>query len=270
VIGIFSLIKNERLWVYPWLKAWLPLVDAISLFDGNSTDGTLELIKHVQANHPMGHKIILRADADPKDFAEDYTRLFNECMWALPTDWAAFIHPDMIPVGDKFNLPDGGKSGMAALCHLQSFAGEPDGPLFEIKGRAEAWKNIYRLRNPNLGAHYFGAYGAHNEDVYFSEITGASHDFHGTAFNRYPYKVHDSGMGVLHFSDVRPLARRIQRMERCLVNQGQDPKKAATHPRVSFKSEGGFEFVPAQYPAQFLNDRAEGEKILTVKEPVSA
>lgn len=222
--------------------------------DGDSTDRTLEIIEQFKKHHPLGHKIKLMVDRDPKNLRDDYVRLFNEALRSLDTDLAWFVHPDMVilEAGDPSKLKD----AIAGSCVMKSYGGEPNGQLFEIvQGRADRWKNIYRLRNPDLGAHYHGWYGAANEDVYFSEITGSAHDFHGPHFNRYPYPVIDSGFVLAHYSDVRPLSRRLDRMEKCLVNQGYAPETvkelASKHPRVTLKDDGGFKFVPSDYPDIF-------------------
>lgn len=250
-IGTFILIKNEIRWIQAHLRSWLPFVDEMVFFDGNSKDGTLELLKSYREMGEHGQKIVLIENKDPKDLQDDYVRLFNEALHTLTTDYAIFAHPDMI-LEDPGNIRGLGEE-LAYFTHIRSFAGEPNGQLYEIKdGRAELWKNIYRLKNPDMELHYFGHYGAQNEDCYFSKITGNEHDFYGTDLERYPYVVGDSGIKVLHFSDVRPLDRRINRMKRCLENQNYPSDKideiAKTHPRVTFENKDGFEFVPSEYP----------------------
>lgn len=264
-VGSYILIRNEKFWIGPHLAAWLPVLDQMVLFDGNSTDGTLEVIKDFLSHHPHGHKIKLVENKDPKDLREDYVRLFNDCMWALDTDWAMFLHPDMVPVNPEAvkNIKD----GISYFCHMESYGGEPNGQLFKLSGRAEKWKNVYRLRNPDLGAHYHGFYGAANEDTYYSAITGDEHKFHGEAFEKYPYEVQDSGLKIMHFSDVRHYVRRLDRMVKCLINQGYSQeeanKLAPDHPRVTLKDGMGITFTPADYPAIFKTWWLH-------KEPVSA
>lgn len=258
MIGSFTLIKNEREWIVPHLEAWLPVLSQMVFADGGSTDGTWEVLKWFEANHPHGKKLTLYTD-DPKDLKDDYVRAFNECMGKLKTDLAIFLHPDMYPAKLPANF-DHLKYCTAAFTRMRSFGGEPGGPLLEIKGRGERWKNIYRLRNPDLGAHYFGHYGSNEEDVYFSAITGDAHEQHGYNVHWYPYEVTDSGIEILHFSDVRPVERRYSRMVTCLIHQGSTPERAAEsarkHPRVTLKDGTGFgdtfKFIPAQYPPDFL------------------
>ena len=259
-IGSFVLVKNEAHWIGPHLAHWLPHLDQMVFFDGNSTDGTLEIIKDFISRHPQGYKIVLVEDRDPKDLKDDYVRLFDAAMRALETDWAFFLHPDMIAENPEAvkNVSD----GVAYSTRMRSFAGEPDGALFEIAGdgRDQSWQQIYRLRNPDLGAHYHGHYGVFNEGVYFSEITGDSHDFYGAALDKYPFEVKDSGLRILHYSDVRPYERRLARMKTCLANQKKSAesieKVAASHPRVTLENGADFtgreyKFIPAQYPEVF-------------------
>lgn len=258
MIGSFTLIRNEAQWIAGHLSAWLPVLSQMVFFDGNSTDGTLEIIEAVKRDHPQGQKIKLVKDRDPKDLQDDYVRIFNECLWAVDCDLALFLHPDMLPAKVPANF-DHLPGAIAASVKMRSFAGEPGGKLYEIKGRGEAWKNIYRLRNPDLGAHYWGHYGHSDEDVYFRAITGNKHEHYGTEFHAYPYMVMDSGLEVLHYSDVRTPARRLDRMVKCLMNNGYDYErarlKALSHPRVTLKDGDGFRFEAAECPPEFVAAR---------------
>ena len=261
-IGCYTLIKNEAPWIAAHILRVLPFVSEMVFYDGNSTDGTPEIIEAIKSESPEGRKIKLVRNADPKDLRGDYTRLFNECMRELTADLAWFLHPDMWIINPERILQIANSDAVALSTSIRSFAGEPDGELYEIKGRDDAWKNIDRLRNPDLGAVYHGPYGAWNEGVYPTAIVGDSRHLH-KSLDRYPYEIEDSGLEVLHFSDVRPLERRLGRMRTCLENQGwkltpaEFEKKLTEHPRVTLKSGDGFEFVPAEYPAEMLAIRAK-------------
>lgn len=263
-IGSFILIRNEADWLRAHLVNLLPHIDEMVFFDGNSTDGTLEILKAFKSRHPHGRKIKLFQDKDPRDIKDDYVRLFNECLRSLSTDLALFIHPDMF-VDNPEALRDITGDSPAYSCHMTSYAGNPGGKLYRINGRGEAWKNIYRLK-PDLGAHYHGHYGAANEDVYFSEITGDEHKHHGTDFNKYPYPVTDSSLKIHHFSDVRSFNRRLGRMVSCLLAQGYsvaDAKRlAATHPRVTLKDGMGFTFSECEYPEAMIDARIAATKLI--------
>lgn len=257
-IGSFTLIKNEITWIRAHLLSWLPHLDQMCFFDGNSTDGTLEIIKDVSKSHPFGNRIMLVEDRDPKDLTDDYVRVFNDCLRSLKTNYAAFLHPDMMleDAGNMANLGD----AIAYYSTMRSFAGEPGGQLYEIKsGRSPFWKNIYRLRSPDLGLHYHGHYGHVSEDCYFSKITGDEHIHVGDAFEQYPYEVKDSGIKIAHYSDVRTHERRAERMYKCLINQGKPEAEALhlldVHPRVTLKDGFNFKFEPVDTP-DFLKQGA--------------
>ena len=270
-LGSFILIFNEAPFIAMHLASWLPHLSEMVFYDGGSTDGTLEIIMEFKKSHPDGRKIKLFKNKNPKNLREDYTRLFDECLHELSTDLAAFIHPDFYleEPGNLANL-DG---GLSYTMSLRSFAGNPWGPLFEIIGRGEKWKNIYTLR-PNLGLHYMGTYGSAEEDCYYREITGNEYANYGQQFDKYPYEVVDSGAKVWHFSDVRTPSRRLERMRSVLTNQGYDKgsiyELAVNHPRVSLQSGNGFEFVPAEYPIEFLAAREKYAHLMKVKEPACA
>lgn len=256
-LGTFTIIRNEAPWIAGHLLNLLPFVDEMVFFDGNSSDGTVEIIEAIRAEHPDGKKIKLHLGKDPLDLRDDYVRVSDECLHSLSTDLAWFAHPDFWVVDPSRILAVKDSTALAIKTRMRSFAGEPDGQLYEIsEGRQEYWKNIYRLKNPDLGAHYHGHYGHHLEDVYFREVTGDSYENHAPYFDRFPYEVEDSGIEVLHFSDVRPKERRIERMVRCTLNQGFKPikaaERAANHPRVTFQNGGGFKFTPAEYPAEMV------------------
>lgn len=253
-IGSYTLLLNEAEWLPAHLSCFLPYLDQIVFFDGGSTDGSLEIVEDFQKKSKHGHKITLVKNKNPKNLKDAYVRMFNECMWTLKTDWAIFLHPDFW--ADNPEALHKIKDGIAYYTHVRSFAGEPGGQLYEFtSGRSPIWTNIHRLRNPSLGAHYFGHYGAWNEGTYFSEITGEDHFFYGSNLAAYPYEIKDSGLKIRHFSDVRPYERRLGRMKTCLINQGRNPDTvealAKTHPRVNFQEGGDFRFKKAEYPDDF-------------------
>lgn len=257
-IGTFMLIRDEHPWIAAHLLNVLPFIDEMVFLDGNSTDGTLEIIEHIRDNHEHGSKILLIKGQDPKNLQDDYVRLFNDALHKLNTDWAFFLHPDMW-IADPSHLREvANMGGICLATRVTSFAGEPGGQLYEIDGRGKYWKNIYRLNNPNLGAHYFGSYGETAEDVYFSSITGKEHCFYDD-FKNYPYPILQSGLEILHFSDVRPYERRHSRMMKCLENnrwpKDKALERAATHPRVTLKDDGQYRFIPREYPLAMTEAR---------------
>lgn len=245
-LGVFTLIRNEVPWVGYSVLAAKDLVDEWVFYDGNSTDGTLELLAYLGTKYHLNIRVF--RGRDPQDFQDDYVRLFNECLGQLSTDYAWFLHPDMVVTQAPKALPDG---PLAYSVEMRSVAGDPGMPLQEFEsGRASAWKTIHKR---TLGLHYFGHYGANNEDLYFRDITGDNHVLYRNLVN-YPYEVAPSGISLVHFSDVRPYRRRRDRMIRCLMtqNKGMDHgaamELAREHPRVSLEGGvsmfGTFRFKP--------------------------
>ena len=277
-IGSFILILNESPWIAPHILRVLPFIDDMVFYDGGSSDGTLEIIKEIQECEPDGHKVRVFKAKNPEDLKDDYVRLFNQCMHELRTDLAWFLHPDMWVVNPEKILDIKSSNAIAASVKMKSFAGNPGGDLYEIAGRNKTWKNIHRLRNPDLGAHYHGWYGAWDEDVYYSEVTAGDHTLYMDTAD-YPYEVVESGIEVCHYGDVRDYDRRFRRMKTCLVNQGRTPedadKVALEHPRVTLRSGldpigNRIELVPAQYPAKFLEAKAKYAHLERAKEPACA
>lgn len=250
-IGSFCVVKNENAWIAPHLLRHLPYLDEAVIFDSGSTDGTLEIVEAIAKDSPHGHKIKLFKDRDPSDLKGDYVRVFNDCLAEVKADYAFFAHPDFWITNPERLREAGSSQAVALSVKLRSFAGEPGGPLKEIIGRGQRWKAIHNTRFDLV---YHGHYGAWNEDMYPTAIVGDEREFHGEHFEWYPYEVQDSGIELLHFSDVRPLERRYDRMVKCLLNQGQKDVEntARNHPRVTLKDGQGFKFVPAEYPAEFL------------------
>jgi len=247
-IGSFCLIFNEKAWIKAHLKAWTKHLDEMVFFDGGSTDGTLEILEADKSG-----KVRVYDKMTPKNLQQDYTDMSNAALRCLGTDIALFLHPDMFPENPEalLDFPD---DMIAGSFKIKSYAGEPGEDIYEIvEGRVKRWKDIYRLKNPDLGAHYHGFYGATDEDIYFSEITGTEHEFFGEDFEKYPYPVFNSDLVIRHYSDVRPYARRLERMERCLANQGTKPDiikhVAPKHPRVSLQNGGGFTFEKVDTPS---------------------
>lgn len=253
-LGTYTLIKDEACWIAAHILRIIPFVDEMVFFDGNSKDGTIEIIEAIRDSNENGHKIRLFKNKDPKNLQDDYVKVFNECLRSVQSDLAWFLHPDMWVVNPEQILPVKDSQALALSTSIRSFGGDPGGQLYEIKGRGESWKNIYRVRNPDLGAHYHGYYGAWNEDVYFSAITGDQHVLHED-HSAYPYSIEKSGIELLHFSDVRTYSRRLDRMKKCLANQGNTSVVAENHPRVTLKDGMGLSFKPTEWPIEIIEAR---------------
>lgn len=269
-VGAATLIKNEAHWVGFSVMAAKDIVYEFVYFDGNSTDGTPELLSYIANKYGINIKVY--KDKDPKDLRDDYVRLFNECINELRTDYVWFLHPDQIIVDGPG--PNWKMGPLAFTVNMRSFAGYPQGDIYElIQGRGKMWKNIMRK---DFGLHYFGHYGSQEEDMYFEEITGDEHVLHED-FTRYPYEIADSGIFVHHYSDVRPYSRRLGRMVECMSNQAKDltvtrevlVEAAKKHPRVSFKPNdiyGDFKFKKfVEFPDVFAKHATEFADVLSKK-----
>lgn len=239
-VGVFAIVKNEAPWIGFCVMALKDLVSEFVYFDGNSTDGTLELLDYIRSKYGLHIRVF--KDRDPKDLRDDYTRVFDDCMKQVKSEYVWYVHPDMILV--KNIKPDFLKSkALAYYVGMRSFGGEPHGKILEItEGRTDKWKTIMANR---FDLHYHGHYGAHDEDMYFREITGSQYGVYKD-FSRYPFDVEDSGVTFFHYSDVRPYGRRLSRMMTCMANQvpGASEKylmeMSANHPRVSLSPGGSF------------------------------
>lgn len=257
-LGSFTIVKNESTWIAAHILRVLPFIDEMVFMDGNSTDGTLEIIKAIILDHDHGWKITLIENQDPKDLQDDYVRVFNYAIRSLSTDLAWFLHPDMYVTNPEQILLVKDSPATALSTSMRSFGGEPNGQLYEIVGRGQEWKNIYRNKNPDLGLHYAGWYGSAEEDCYFKAITGFKHEVYDD-MTKYPYAVAKSGIEALHYSDVRPLARRVNRMVSCLLNNAWPVdaarERARSHPRVTFVEDKQFRFIKSEYPQEFVEAR---------------
>lgn len=248
-VGTFTLVRNEAQFIGPHIERFLPFVDKMVFYDGNSTDGTLEIIKGFIEKDYNGDRIVLRENKDPKDLKGDYVRLFDECLHELDTEWGMFVHPDMWPINPiaikDFGTMNEQKESQAMTTRMHSYGGEPGGQVLKFtEGRQKTWKNIFRLKNPDMDAHYVGFYGAPEEDVYFRAITGDEHRYYKDRYHIYPYKIVDSWLELMHFSDIRPYERRLGRMKTCMEHQGYSKEEieriAPNHPRVKLEDSKNF------------------------------
>ncbi len=249
LLGAFCITKNEAHWIGFSVMSTKDFIKEYVYFDGNSTDGTVELLKYISDKYKINITVV--EGQDPKDLQEDYVRVFNENIKALKSDYAVFLHPDMICTKRPDSLLNGPTSYSSII---KSFAGEPFDSLHEItEGRTDRWKNI--MTN-GLGLHYHGHYGAENEDMYFKDMTGSEHILFKN-FASYPYEVKDSGTVFNHYSDVRPYSRRFGRMCSVLKNQYPGIKDelilkdmSKNHPRVSLQPNpmyGQFKFEKTSF-----------------------
>ena len=276
-ISAFSLVKNERQFIGYGAMSILPHVDEVVYFDGNSTDGTLELLEYIQKDLDPEHKITVHKDRDIRDFRDDYVRVFNDCMKACRGEYLWYVHPDMI-ITEPGRLSDREKwAAKAYWVNMRSFAGE-DMALEITKGRTDKWKTI--MKN-DFGLEYWGWYGADNEDMYFREITGQERVVHGN-MRLYPFRVEDSGIRIQHMCECKPRKRREEKMEnifrtnisisggagRTMPEDIYLNDALANHPRVHLQTMnsiwGDFRFEPRKDPPPevFQRYKEEFDKVL--------
>jgi len=235
-ISVVGPVKNESQFIGYSIMAVLPFVHEIIYACAKSTDGTDDLLDYIKATHAGDKLKLLRApeyDFDVKDTTA-YNKSFNDCIQASTGDYVWFLHPDMIVTNPE--VIEKQQNAMALYVNMTSFAKD-----FKTKitsGRATKWKNIHKNR---FGLHYYGGYGSQNEDFYYKEITGSDYSHHGEQFNRYPFRVCDSGIFVNHYCELKDFSRRLEKMIKCLdtLYPGSDPvalkERALSHPRVTLE-----------------------------------
>lgn len=278
-VSVFSIVKNEAQFIGYGIMSLLPYVDEIVYADGNSTDGTLEIIEHIQKRYDDKKKLRVVRGADCKDLKEDYVRLFNDLMKECKGDYLWYCHPDMILTDPGQLMEREGWDFKAAYVHMRSFAGE-DMEYEIVKGRTNKWKTI--MKN-DFGLHYWGYYGHPDEDMYFRAITGSAHKVHKD-MNRYPFEVKDLGVRVSHMCECKPRKRREEKMKSVFTTVGGVGGLGPTlggnvhlfdmvmnHPRVHLQSgkfmDAEFQFVerPDPLPEVFSKHKEEFDKIVGEK-----
>lgn len=273
-LSVITPVLNEVDFIGYCVMAALPVAhEFIYLLDEKSSDGTRELLWHLQNIHARGKiQIIDTPNFHPSDTGK-YNAAFNEGIKRMTGDAAWFLHPDMIVTDyPKEGLKEG---PLAFFTHLRSFA--KDLQTVYTKGRCNQWKNIHMNQ---YGLHYFGDYGGIVEDWYHRDITGNAHSHYQTRFDLYPFDVGDSGIYVNHYCEMKPYARRLEKMKTCLKAQypGADEEwievAAAHHPRVTLEPGmgqfGTFEYAKTEDPIPdvFVKYKKEFESFK--KEPVHA
>lgn len=87
------LIKNEERWVWFAIKAILPYVDSLIVFDTGSTDKTLEII-HLISQQESGKKI--KVWSKPAHSRSDLVALRQEMVNLTQTDWFLLVDGDEV------------------------------------------------------------------------------------------------------------------------------------------------------------------------------
>jgi glycosyltransferase involved in cell wall biosynthesis len=234
-LSVICPVKNEAEFAGFAIMSVLPYIHEIVLACAPSTDGTDALLDYIKATY-AGDKLRLlrepRYDWSPHD-TPAYNAAYNDCIAAATGDAVWFLHMDMICTNPEAiaTMPP---HPLAWFTRLTSLAGDFETVI--TKGRATEWKNIHAKK---FGLTYHGAYGSQNEDFYHTAITGKTFVHHGSAFNKYPFIVGDSGLRCLHLCEMKGYKRRFEKMVSCLKNlnpgisQTYAEELAAEHPRVT-------------------------------------
>jgi len=233
-ISVFTVVKNEIDYIGYCIMSLLPHVDEFVYFDGNSTDGTLELIKHIQKKYDVENKIKLYENKDCIDLKQDYTRLFNECLNECTGDYVWFLHPDQIVINPDIIRSQIDGTAIRYNTNMVSFSGDREHII--IEGRSNKWATIFKK---DFGLHFYGTYGHQNEDFYFRDITGNEHIIYA-AIKYLPYEIKNTDIQVYHYCDTKPYTRRYDRMVKILLNNGRHitraVEEAKIHPRVTLST----------------------------------
>lgn len=243
-IGTFIILKNEAEFLGYHIMSILDYVDEMIFADGNSTDGSLEIIDYIKKKYDKEDKIRLFLDKDCKNLQEDYVNLFNWTLKQVKSEYVWFLHPDMICLNPETIKPSLETKGIRYFVGMESIAGETR-DLRIVSGRGGKWATIYRN---DYGLHYYGNYGTTEEDCYFSDFTGDRHEFY-TLVKYLPYNILESGIKLVHFCDCKPYERRLGRMICCLKNinptlsDERIEEIAKKHPRVTLKDGNEFKFT---------------------------
>ena len=259
MISTFTIIKNEITFIRANILSIIDYVDEMVFSDGNSTDGTLEAIKHIQATHKNGYKIKLFENKDCKDLKEDYVRLFNWTIKQCEGEYVQFLHPDMIVTNPEAYSNIGKTDEIAYYVNMRSFTRDYITEI--VSGRANWWKNIHRN---SFGLHYWGGYGHAHEDMYNSDVTGDEHRIYAD-LKDFKYNVANSGINVCHYSESKTYERRLDKMLKSLITQHPRMDKeellriAKEHPRVTLKAKdnifGKFEFKKGDWMPEILKEK---------------
>lgn len=235
-ISVLTPVKNESQFIGYGVMSILDYVDEIVYADGNSTDGTLEILRHIKKKYDDKDKIKLFINKDCKNLTTDYERLFNFLLRKCTSDYVWFLHPDML-VTKPHEVRDSLGTGLRYNVKVRSIAGEHYN-LDISEGRTDRWHNIYRRAH---GIHYYGYYGSRDEDFYFKDITGTEHTPFDIMYPK-PYMSYTTSIDVIHFCECKPYDRRYEKMRKILkttfpyLSDKAVDENAKVHPRVTLKN----------------------------------
>lgn len=273
-ISVIGPVLNECPWIGFSIMAALPYVhEFVYALDGESSDGTRELLYHVKNKYAHEKLIIMEHPTFHPHDMKAYNEAFNACIRRSTGDACWFLHPDMIVTdGPSEGIPPG---AMAWWVKMTSYAG--DFQTVITKGRTDKWKNIHAKK---MGLHYFGGYGSQNEDFYHSDITGKSYKHFGSEFSKYPFQVMNSGISVNHYCELKEYGRRLEKMKLCLktlypnFTEEAIHELAVQHPRVTLEESSNqfgqfaFEGKNEPLPSVLVSYKTEFGSFKKTKEAV--
>lgn len=234
-INIHTPIKNEVDYIGFSIMSLLDYVDEFVYFDGNSTDGTIELVKHIQQKYDKKGKIKFFENEDCSNFTTDYMRMYNDCLKKCTCEWVISFHPDMIAINPAVLRETLGKPRDAIRYYFNVLSLCDGGKKYFKQGREPTWSLIYKN---DYGIHQYGHYGSDEEDYYFRDITGNAHKV-GVDVS---YFIYNSGFRVNHYCENKNYDFRLNKMVKVLAlinpkfSKEHILKIAKEHPRVTLKS----------------------------------
>jgi hypothetical protein len=247
----------------------------VYLIDPPFEDGTWELLHHIKDKYAHEKLKIIE---DTRPGSHDMTNpafnrgCYDVCIEHATGDAIWALHPDMIVTNPEaiLHVPQGPLSWWSKCT---SFAGNLETEI--TVGRATKWQSMFARK---FGLHYWGGYGDTTENFYFKDITGNAHTHHGQHFDKYPFRVEDSGIAINHYCEMKPYARRLEKMICCLQTQYPGMPRdvaehhASYHPRVTLISAdtkfGKFVFEPTKNPVPAVFAKYKDEFNKMIKEPL--
>lgn len=275
-IAVIGPVLNEAAFIGYSIMAVHPYVEEfVYAVSPKSNDGTIDLLRHI-AKYYGKVRLLLQSkyDFDPHDMVA-YNASFDDCIEQSKCDAMWFLHADQI-VTNPEKIKDLREGPLAWTVNMTSYAKDMNTVI--TKGRATQWKSIHAKK---FGLMYRGGYGSQNEDFYHAGITGNTYRHYGTDFSKYPYEVANSGIDVNHYCELKPHARRLEKMKICLETLSPNTdsleidKLANQHPRVTLEPSstmfGQFEFSPSKQPIPevFAKYKDEFSQFIDKKEVVN-
>jgi glycosyltransferase involved in cell wall biosynthesis len=208
-ISAFSFCGNEVSYIGYSTMSLLPYVDEVIWADGNSNDGTLDLIKHIQTQYDPEKKVKLFEGFLFENYREDYDEKFNWLLKRCSGDWVIFNHADMVwldpwkirPLLEAIHEDD---FIWGLRVNFRSFINDRWHCMEE---NDYTWPLIYKNAH---GLHHRGAYGTPYEDFYFED--GLRHDIRSSRRDSEEIRIFHSSIWMHHYRSCKPEWQRLDKM----------------------------------------------------------